>query len=212
MTERFAALTKIPKHPAARLLAMANQKLETKIDAPASAPVEVVLAELDKKAAWIDMLLLLAVAMPPRERVWWACLAARDLLAEGEAPAPPLATSEAWVFKPNDDNRAATYATIEHAPPKDDTVHCATAAVFADGTLGPGDLAEYPAPVGAAELSAFAMAVISLCHDVEQYDARAVVLVDRALDISRGGPGNIPMPPPLPPREETEDEEMEEEA
>lgn len=212
MTERFAALTKVPKHPAARLLSMANQKLDTKLDAPASAPVEVVLAELDKKAAWIDMLLLLAVALPPRERVWWACLAARDIIAEGEKPALSLTTSEAWVFKPNDDNRAAAYASIEHAPPKDDTVHCATAAVFADGTLGPGDLAEYPAPVGAGELSAFAMAVISLCHDTEQYDARAVVLVDRALDIARGGPGNIPMPATVPEVEEPEDEDMEEEA
>jgi len=213
MTERFAALTKVPKHPAARLLAMANQKLETKLDAPVSAPVEVVLAELDAKAAWIDMLLLLAVALPPRERVWWACLAARDLMVEGEKPALSLSTSEAWVFKPNDENRAAAYASIEHAPPKDDTVHCATAAVFADGTLGPGDLAEYPAPVGAGELSAFAMAVISLCHDTDQYDARAVVMVDRALDIARGGPGKIAMPEPLPEEpEEPEDDDMDEEA
>ncbi|OZA10157.1 MAG: hypothetical protein B7Y02_11245, partial [Rhodobacterales bacterium 17-64-5] len=91
MSERFSGLTKLIRQPAARLLAHANAELDTELTSPASASVEVVLAELDQKGAVIDMLRLLSVALPPRERVWWACLAARDSLAPGAKVPPPLA-------------------------------------------------------------------------------------------------------------------------
>ncbi|MBC7740321.1 MAG: hypothetical protein H7245_24645, partial [Candidatus Saccharibacteria bacterium] len=105
MNERFLNLTKIPKQPAARMLAMANAELETELSAPASASVETVLQELYEKGALIDMLRLLSVALPARERVWWACLAARDTLKSGAKLPPPLAAAEAWVFKPTEENR-----------------------------------------------------------------------------------------------------------
>ncbi len=192
MSERFAGLTKIPRHPAAKLLAEANVKLDTPIDAPASAPVDVVLAELEAKKADLDMLKMLAVALPVRERCWWACLAARDTLKPGAKIPPPLAASEAWVFKPSEDNRTIAKQALDTADVKDDTVHVATIVLFCDGTLGPGDFRQYDAPPGASELSAFAMNVIAMCRDPELMEANWVVLVDRALDIARGGAGNIP--------------------
>lgn len=212
MTARFNDLIKIPRQPAARLLAMANAKLDTKLDAPASAPVETVLAELDAKNAIIDMLLLLSVALPARERVWWACLAARDMLKPDQKVPLPLEASEAWVFKPTDENRAAAIAAIEVAEPKDDTVHCATAVAFFDGTLGLGDMAEHQAPPGAAEMSVFAMAVTSMCEAEDDVDAAGDHLVERALDIARGRSGQVPPPPPrAQPEDEEEDEEPEDE-
>jgi len=191
VNERFADLTKLPRQPAARLLALANAKLQTPLDSPASAPVEAVLAELEGKGALIDMLRLMSVALPARERVWWACLAARDTLAEG-APVPPsLKAAEAWVFKPTDENRAAALAALEIAEIEDDTVHCATAVQFADGTLGPGELAEHQGPPGASETCAFAMNLVALGTREADFDAYCAHLVDRALDIARGGSGRI---------------------
>lgn len=198
MKDRFASLVKVPQHPAARLLSMANIKLDTPIDAPASASVETVLAELEAKGAVMDMLLLMAVALPSRERVWWACLAARDSLPKGAKPPPPLAASEAWVFKPSEENRVKVKKAIDTAAVRDDTVHAATAALFCDGTLGPGDFKQYDAPPGAAEMSAFAMNVIALCADASLMDEASQVMLDRALDIARGGSGNIPMPVAVP--------------
>lgn len=192
MSDRFAELTKVPRQPAAKLLALANARLKTPLDAPANAPVEAVLTELEKKGALIDMLRLLSVALPPRERVWWACLAARDTLAK-EAPPPPLKAAEAWVFKPSDENRQAAIASLALAADDDDTVHCATAVQFADGTLGVGDLAEHQGPPGACETLAFAMNVVALGMRPDDFEAYGAHLVDRALDVARGGSGRIEM-------------------
>ena len=189
--QRFAELRKVPRQPAARLLALANAKLSTKVAAPASAPVEVVMAELDDRGALVDMLRLMSVALPSRERVWWACLAARDVIgAEAEAP-PPLKAAEAWVFKPGEETRAAAQAALAVADAEDDTVHCATGVLYCDGTLGPGDLAQHPAPPGAGEIAAFAMNMIALGHRADAFEAAGRMLVDRALDIARGGSGRI---------------------
>lgn len=191
MNARFSGLTKIPQQPAARLLSMANAELETELTAPASAAVEVVLEELEQKGALIDMLRLLSVALPARERVWWSCLAARDTLKDGNKLPPPLAAAEAWVFKPTEENRAVAHHAVQHASMKDDTKHCAMAVQFHDGTLGPGDLAQHPAPPGGSEVSAFAMNVVAIGRSGKTLEVAAALLIDRALDIARGGSGRV---------------------
>lgn len=190
MEARFADLKKVPKEPAARLLAMANARLRTPLKARPAAPVSEVLAELEAAEAWIDMLRLLSVALPARERTWWACLAARDLLPpDVQRLPPPLAAAEAWVFKPGDETRAAARAALESAEADDDTTLCATTVVFCDGTLGPGDLAQHAAPPGAAQAAAFGMNLMSLGKAGTDLGAEANRLIDRALDIARGGNG-----------------------
>jgi hypothetical protein len=206
MSERFAGLVKLPRVPARRLLADANVKLDTHLESPVSATIEEVLIELGEKEEVEDMLLLLACALPARERVWWACLAARDVIDPAEKPPLSLTTSEAWVYEPTEANRIAARNSMDVADATDDTTHCATAVLFFDGTLGPADLAEHPAPAGAAELSAWAMNMIAYGHVAETMDEMGQVLIDRALDIARGGSGQIPAPPPPEPEEEDEDD------
>ena len=107
MSDRYKSLSKLPNQPAARLLAQANCKLQTQLVSPASATIETVLIELEGLKAYADMLMLLACCLPPRERVWWSCLAARDVIPDPAHLPPPLAASEAWVFNPTTDNRQA---------------------------------------------------------------------------------------------------------
>ena len=192
MSDRFKNLVKIPDEPATKMLARANVLLKTPIEAPASAPAETVLAELSEKGAMIDLLLLLSVLLPPRERVWWACLAARDYIGPKSDKDPPsLATSEDWVFNPTEENRNAARITLDHAYVDDDTVNCAISVLYADGTLGPGDLAQYPAPAGAAEAAAFAMNMVALGELSDRFEEHGQLLIDRALDIARGGNGQV---------------------
>jgi len=192
MTDKFQNLVKFPTDPVAKLLSRANVILKTPLDAPASAGAGVVLAELEEKGALVDLLRLLAILLPPRERVWWACMAARDYIGpRSENDPPSLATAETWVFNPSDENRDAARNTLDHAYIDDDTVNCALAVLYADGTLGPGDLAEYPAPAGASETAAFAMNMVALGELSDKFEEHGRILIDRALNIGQGGNGKV---------------------
>ncbi len=192
--DRFANLVKIPAQPAARLLAADNAELDTVLSSPASAPVDAVLRELDHRQAWVDMVRLLSVALPPRERVWWSCLAARDMMEPGARVPPPLAAAEAWVFKPTEENRAVAHHAVQHAAMKDETKYCAMSVQFHDGTLGPGDLAKHPAPPGGSAVAAFAMNIISLAHTGLPFELAIGHAIERGLDIARGGSGQVKKP------------------
>jgi hypothetical protein len=193
MTNRFDDLKKVPEQPAVRLLAMENAKLATKLTTPANAGVSEVMAALAGEGAYVDMLRLMSVALPPRERTWWACLAARDVIGPVEKLPLPLELAESWVRKPSDATRSAARDAADLADVDDDTVLCATAVIFCDDKLGPGDLAQYPGPPGAGAAASFAMNVKALAcgTDIAQ---TADVLINRALDIARGGNGQLPLP------------------
>ncbi|QPH54094.1 DUF6931 family protein [Pontivivens ytuae] len=184
----FDNLRKLPDTPVAGILARGNAKLQTKLDAAKGASAAEVLAELDGKGALMDMMQVLAHALPPREAIWWACLSGRDVAAEGT---PPIEAAEAWVFKPGPETRIRARQALDTADNEDDTALCAMAASFADGTLGPGELEDYAAPPGAVGTAAFGMALTALFHDEEQVEAQGPLILARALDIARGGNGKI---------------------
>jgi hypothetical protein len=186
----FEDLRKIPPQPAARLLAVAGARLSTRLRAPASAPVSAVLEELAEKEALFDMLHLMAVALPGREAVWWACLAARDLVPQGQTT-PSLSAAEAWVFKPDDANRAAAQRAMDGAELDDETVYCALAAVYADGRMGTGELASQPAPPAAVPAAVLTMNIKAMDWVGNGTIAHGWVLLARALDIARGGNGQV---------------------
>jgi hypothetical protein len=185
----YRDLKKLPGTPAAKILGQCNVVLQTRLDAPASASVADVLTELEAKGALLDMLQLLAHSLPPREATWWACLSARDMVPEGAAIPAPLKAAETWVFQPGVESRTRAREALDSAGNEDETVLCAMAASFADGTLGPGELEDYEAPPGAVGGAVFGMALISLFHDEEKVETRGPLLLARALDIARGGSG-----------------------
>lgn len=189
MNDRFKGLKKIPDAPAARSLAAASAKLKAKIKAPASANVPTVLAELEKDGAIIDMIRLMSTALPPRECVWWACIAAREVAGGEETPC--IKAAEAWVFEPSEANRAKVQLALETADTDDDTTMVATAALYAPGNLGPGDdLKDIEAPPAALSACTFGMNMMSLRHVPDANDHLQIIL-DRALDIARGGNGSV---------------------
>ena len=189
MENRFANLTKVPEQPAARLLAAGNAKLRTQLTSPASASVEVVLNELQAAEAWIDMVRLLSVSLPPRECVWWACLAGRQVIGE-KGQSLCLDAAEAWVFEPNDEKREKVRAVLETSASGDKAAPAATAALYAPGTLGPGDMHDHPAPPGIVGACAFGVNLRTL-QVVEDPQHQFQVMIDRALNIARGGNGRV---------------------
>lgn len=192
MNERFADLKKVPKEPAMRLLAMANATLKTKLSTPTNASVQDVLEELEKTDAFVDMIRLLSVSLPARERTWWACLAARDVVgSDVEDLPPPLAAAEKWVRKPSDETRDAARLAAETSAVNDDTTLCAVSVMFYDETLGTGELAEFASPAGASQTAVFGMNIMALDKIEGGIEVAANVIIDRALDIARGGKGKL---------------------
>ncbi|MBE1283377.1 MAG: hypothetical protein GJ676_08685 [Rhodobacteraceae bacterium] len=189
MSKRFENLRKIPDQPAARLLAAANAHLETEISLPVSASVSAVLAELETASAPVDMIRLLSVALPPRECVWWACIAGRELVGPG-GKSDSLAAAEAWVFEPNEDRRAHLKAVMDSGARGDKAAPCATAAYYAPGNMGPGDMKDHPAPPGVVASCAFGLNLKTLALGPDP-QARFDIIIERALDIARGGNGKL---------------------
>lgn len=195
MTKRFTDMVKVPKEPVAKLLSVANTRLDTPVTAPVAALAEEVLNELADKGAMIDMIRLMSILLPARERVWWACMAARDYIGPKSKDDPKsLATSEDWVFKPTEENRLRARDAADEAYVDDDTVNIAMAVLYSDGTLGPADMAEFPAPAGAAETCAFAMNLVALDKNSDKFEPYGQMLIDRAVDIARGGSGRLQDP------------------
>jgi hypothetical protein len=191
MGDRYDGLTKIIAQPAARLLAVANAGLSEPLKAPAAADVATVLRELDRSFRPVDALRVLSVALPVREGVWWACLAGRDVLKPGARAPRTLTTAEAWAFDPTEEKRRAAREALDAADTSDPTTLCAMAVAMCDGTLGPGDLAQYEGPPGGAQTAIFGMNMLALAEDSGNFFHRVQILIARALDIGRGGNGAV---------------------
>ena len=190
MSEKFQNLIKIPEQPAARLLAIGTTKIEMKLKAPVSATVAVVLGELEKAEAYVDMIRLLSVSLPSRECVWWACIAGKDIMAREGYTSECLLAAEAWVFKPTNENRKRLHLVLENESGNDPAVLAATAAFYAPGTMGLGDMEEQPAPSGIVASCTFGINLLTIKLGPDP-DTRFKLIIDRALDIARGGSGNL---------------------
>lgn len=192
MARKIEGFVRVPKDPAARLLSNAAQKLETPTGLPATATAEEVMRALDAASADRDMLVLMSVALPARQRVWWACLAARDLLGESRSgDSEVLAAAEAWVFRPDDDTYGAAYEALLRAEPTDPAADCARAVLYSGGKLGPGELADMDAPPGAAEAAALTMVIDAISANIDNPGAYVALVIDRAIDLAKGGSGKV---------------------
>jgi hypothetical protein len=185
---RFDDLRKLPDYPAARFLSHGKVKLQTPLDLPAGASAAEMLEALSAQDALIDMLQVLAHALPAREATWWACLTAHDL---GQGKTRAVQAAKAWVRQPGLETRIAAREAYDNAPDEDDTVFCAMAASFADGTMGPGEYEDYDAPPGAVGGVVFGLLLITLFDENSTPEDRGPRLLARGLDIARGGNGEI---------------------
>jgi hypothetical protein len=95
-----------------------------------------------------DAVRFLAVALPKREAVWWACLCARQ--AHGSnSPATVLSAlqaAETWAANPSEDHRRAAFVAAEAAGLGTPAGCAAVAAFWSGGSLGPPHVATIAPP------------------------------------------------------------------
>ncbi|MCW9013761.1 MAG: hypothetical protein OQL06_08250 [Gammaproteobacteria bacterium] len=154
-------------------------------------PAEYIQLLQDKKL-YADAIRFLAMALPKREAVWWACMAVRSMM-DKEAPPQELATlsaAEAWVYQPTEENRRQAMAYAEAADFKTAASWAATAAFWSAGSMAPPDAPVVPpGPDLTAKAVTGAVLLVVAKADPDKLDEVYVQMLGIGLDIAQGGKG-----------------------
>lgn len=137
---------------------------------------------------------MIANALPVRESVWLACLAAEEMMPEGMDPPPATVTAaKAWVFRPNEDTRDAVEKAIADAD-MDEPYTLAADAAFHGKVKGLENVVM--SPPSAAPTMVFAMLMKAALDgdDPEVVMAKQQRLVSYGLNIAAGGTGRLSPP------------------
>lgn len=141
-----------------------------------------------------DAVRFLAFALPKREAVWWACLAARDALATDNRPevAACLAAAEAWVYRPDDEKRRQTLPLAEAIGFETPAGYAALAAYWSGGSIAPPGTPEVPPDPSLTPTMAGAAVLLAAAKpDPLKAPAKHRLAITRAIDIANGGSGRL---------------------
>jgi hypothetical protein len=137
-----------------------------------------------------EALRVIAAALPPREGVWWAWVAARhatQLGAPGGVPAAPLTAAltavEQWIANPDEDRRRAAWAAGQAAG-LETAAGCAAGAVFfTSGSVAPPDVTPVPPPPGIDRLLAGNAVALAAAVHAQHLEALAGAYIAQGLEV-----------------------------
>lgn len=137
----------------------------------------------------------LAVALPRREAVWWACAVGRHFptpLARPEEEAC-WSAAETWVYDPGDSQRRAAYAPAQALDFATAGAYAALGVYWSGGSLAPPETALVIPPGDALTGSAVGASVILSCvpGPAREIAARHDTALAMGFDIANGGSGLI---------------------
>ncbi len=152
------------------------------------------LQTLIENECFIDAAHFMACALPKREAVWLACLAAHTTLDE-KSTLPiqnAIQTAEAWVKQPTQENCQPNQAAAEAAG-FDTAAGLAAAAAFWSGeSLTSPEMPPVPPPAeltGTAVWGAITLAALTV--EPEKADEKYQFFTKQAIDIANGGSGKL---------------------
>jgi Family of unknown function (DUF6931) len=149
------------------------------------------LQSLVANSAFVDAVQFLARALPKREAVWWSCLCAREVLASDDKSefAMAVGAAEAWVYKPNEENRRNSGTAGDAIAASHPSRWSAMAAFWSGGSLAPGDAPEVKPPDDFTAKAVAGAVLMAAGLDPQQTSARQKRFVDYGMDIAKGGRG-----------------------
>lgn len=185
---KITAATAQELSPGVPLSGKAQALLDPKI--PPLAFVEA----LSAQSLYTDAVQFLSRALPKREAVWWCCLCSRDLPEDAKRPelAGGIGAAEAWVFRPNEENRRKAESAANAITASHPARWTAMAAFWSGGSMAPP---EAPEAKPAEDFTAKAVAgaiLMAAALDPLETDARNRRFLGYGLDIAKGGTGRPP--------------------
>ena len=187
MKSAFSGLVKIEKRSAGEVVRLGKVKFPFRPETKPDDPVAVLIEELVAQNLMMDALKILSLALPPREGVWWGCLAARDMMQPDEK-SKALTAAEAWVFKPSQETKLALEPFSLDADTPDQLMCEAGFNVpLPDDEEPPAGPPHLPGLlVFTAQLASFYAPDFP-----EEISQQGQLLLGRGLDIAKGGNGQI---------------------
>jgi len=187
MNSAFTGLVKIEKRSAGEVVRLGKAKFPFRPETKPDDPVVNLIEELVAQNLMMDALKILALALPPREGVWWGCLAARDML-EPEQKTKALTAAEAWVFKPGQETKKALEPFAQDTETADMLMCEAGFNVplpdDEEAPMGPPSLPGLL--IFSAQLQSF------YAHDLpDDISRQGQLLLGRGLNIAKGGNGQV---------------------
>ena len=147
---------------------------------------------LIEKGHLMDAIRLLAFALPKREAVWWACLCAREMLAQDAPPAldEVIKAAETWVYKPTEENRRLAMEKAEKAGFDKPASWAAVGAFWSGGSMAPPAAPVVPpAETLTAKAVSGAILLAAVQREPERAAERHRQFLDDGIDIAMGGTG-----------------------
>lgn len=153
---------------------------------------QISIEKLAKAEYYLDSVKLLAHALPKREAVWWACLAARKTLSADtdSENRRALLAAERWAKKPTEENRLSCKMLSERTKHKSASSWAATAACWSTGSLAnEGEPEITPPEYLFAHAVAGAVSLAAVQIDPEDANSQYKALLAQGIDLARGGNG-----------------------
>lgn len=148
--------------------------------------------QLMSSKLWPDAIRFLSRALPKREATWWACLAARSTVndATPTQQIQALEAAEAWVYRPNEENRRLAYERAVAATFENPSSWAAMAAFWSGGSMTAPDLPVVPPADNLTSKAATGAIMLSAVHgDPRKLEETYQLYLKQGLDIAAGGDG-----------------------
>lgn len=150
---------------------------------------------LESKGFLLEAARLLALALPRRQAVWWACMCALHTapadLAEPHRKAREAA--ELWVRQQTDADRRAAMRLAEQVGFDSPEAWAAVAAFWSGDSLAPEDGPKAPPPPHLAGLAVGgAVGLSAVRTKLDRRDARLQRFLESGRNIAAGGAGRLP--------------------
>ena len=143
---------------------------------------------------FIDAIRYLAIALPRREAIWWACATNRSFPENGkisERDKTAWKLVEDWVYNPSEEIRAQTLKIAEELGFETPGSYGAMGVFWSGGSMVPPETGQFVPPPATLTGSAIGASIIMNCAigDPQLLSTRQKSALEIGLDVAYGGNG-----------------------